>query len=558
MPKVVEATLNPDGTIELHGHLDPAKAPRRALLVILDEAPMASSGSTVDLRHDWLQAPGGGEREIALARSAQRASWSSMNQRPASAPSRYHVLRRLGRGGMGTTFLARDEMTGLPVCLKRLHEDVDRAVLVQEAEALRRLQHPGVVALRELSEFEGQTALVMDYVEGPTLTDYLDAHPARSARLVMTLALRIFEALAHAHAEDVLHCDLKPSNVIIDERNRLALQPRIVDFGLSVVKHQDADGNVTAVGRLAGTPLYMPPEQVEGEVLTPACDVYPVGQMFWEMITGRPAFEGVNVFSIIARKLNSAAGLSLDADVRGVPAEVGALIERCTRRDPAERPSASEAVAVLRAHCSSLPPGSQLAPVNMTLREGLRLPSMPAQPGAVALSTAHRLSGPPPGWSNSVGYVADASPHVRCEFSLTSSGINATALASPTIALSREFGDEGAFSTLMQRIPAEHLAGQRVRFQAAARVKAGRGWAGLWLRGDGDDGMLFFDNMKDRKLPQGREFQHAYIDIHAPEGLRWLLFGVLIAGEGRVEIQRPQLQVWREEQWHDLSLHRIH
>jgi serine/threonine protein kinase len=275
--------------------------------------------------------------------------------------ARYRIDRPLGQGGMGQTFVGTDIHSGQTVCIKRLRPGMRGALIVQEWHSLSRVDSRFVVRFLDRYEHRGSLHLVMEYVEGPTLADRLQT--ALSADEVTWLALALMRGVEAFHQHEVIHCDLKPQNVLI-EQETLARQgapawtPKIIDFGLAVLDMQDADGNITAEGRMAGTPAYMAPEQVRGWMLSPACDVYAVGLILWEALTGRRAFTG-DSHSIMAAKLNQTAGLRVEKTPPGVPVEVGELVARCTHPDPSGRPSASEAAELFQrcgpyASCQSL------------------------------------------------------------------------------------------------------------------------------------------------------------------------------------------------------------
>jgi hypothetical protein len=220
---------------------------------------------------------------------------------PAAAPGdlpeefgRYRIQRRLGRGGMGTVHLALDTELHRPVALKvpsagagGKPELIER--LLREARAAAALRHPNVCPVYDVGRINGVPYLTMAYIEGRTLQDVLDAgegpEPAESAALVRRLAL----ALQEAHALGLVHRDLKPSNIMIDR----AGEPVVMDFGL-VRRAGAADVQLTHSGVMLGTPSYMAPEQVNGDVeaMGPATDVYGLGVILYLLLTGEMPFLG--------------------------------------------------------------------------------------------------------------------------------------------------------------------------------------------------------------------------------------------------------------------------
>ncbi|HEU4389879.1 MAG TPA: WD40 repeat domain-containing serine/threonine-protein kinase [Blastocatellia bacterium] len=203
----------------------------------------------------------------------------------------YELLEEIARGGMGLVYKARQMSLNRIVALKMMRPgllasepEVQRFRV--EAEAAASLQHPRIVAIHEVGEYEGLCYFSMDYVEGKSLAEIVRDQPLparRAASYVKTIA----ETVDFAHQKGVLHRDLKPANVIIDSSD----QPRITDFGLA--RRIDGDSRLTETGAVLGTPSYMPPEQAAGrrESLGPVSDVYSLGAMLYELLTGRPPFQ---------------------------------------------------------------------------------------------------------------------------------------------------------------------------------------------------------------------------------------------------------------------------
>lgn len=250
----------------------------------------------------------------------------------------YELLDEIARGGMGVVYRARQVSLDRRVAVKMMRP----GLLASEAEIERfraeartaaSLQHPNIVAIHEVGEFEGLHYFSMDLVEGPSLAALVREKPlapAEAACHVRTLA----EAVEYAHSRGVLHRDLKPSNVLLDAAGR----PRITDFGLARPLGGDADGRA----KIVGTPAYMPPEQAAGEQeLGPASDVYSLGAILYELLTGLPPFRGGP--AEVVRQVKEEKPARPSVLNREVPWDLDAVCMRCLEKDPARRyPTAAE------------------------------------------------------------------------------------------------------------------------------------------------------------------------------------------------------------------------
>ena len=219
---------------------------------------------------------------------------------------RYRILGQLGRGGMGTVYKAEDPQLNRVVAVKIPRLDtpsLDRPQAVQrflrEARAAARIRHPHVCPIYDVGEEDGWPYVVMAFVEGPSLADRLLAGRFDDARAAAALAARAADALAAVHASGVVHRDLKPGNILLDAEAR----PILTDFGLAYPA--DDGARLTVSGALVGTPAYMAPEQAAGDQarIGPASDIYSLGVVLYQMLTGRLPFEG-STMSVLARLLS--------------------------------------------------------------------------------------------------------------------------------------------------------------------------------------------------------------------------------------------------------------
>jgi predicted Ser/Thr protein kinase len=207
---------------------------------------------------------------------------------------RYRILRPLGQGAMGTVYLAHDTQLDRPVALKVPQFAGDdgpevRQRFLSEARAAATIVHPNVCPVFDVGEINGTPYLTMAYLEGPSLAKLLQGPAPLPAWQAATLVHRLALALQAAHEKGIIHRDLKPSNVMINARG----EPVVLDFGLARRLRQDA-ARLTRIGQPLGTPAYMSPEQVAGAVgvMGPGCDIYSLGVILYQLLTGRLPFEG--------------------------------------------------------------------------------------------------------------------------------------------------------------------------------------------------------------------------------------------------------------------------
>jgi serine/threonine-protein kinase len=251
----------------------------------------------------------------------------------------YEILGELGRGGMGVVYKARQRSLNRPVALKMVlpgHLSGTEAALRfrAEAENAAGLEHEAVVPIYQVGEREGQPFFSMKYVEGGSLAsrvkDYL-ADPKATARLLEVVA----RAVHHAHARGILHRDLKPSNILLDGEGR----PLVSDFGLS--KRLQGGAELTASNAIVGTAPYMAPEQARAEKgLTTAIDVYALGAVLYELLTGQPPFRGPTPLDTLLQVLEREPAPPRQLNP-GAPRDLEAICLKCLEKDPADRyPSA--------------------------------------------------------------------------------------------------------------------------------------------------------------------------------------------------------------------------
>lgn len=219
----------------------------------------------------------------------------------------YQVLSELGRGGMGVVYKARHRKLNRDVALKMIlqgnhagSEALERFIV--EARAVAHLQHPGIVQIFDIGEHEQLPYFSLEFVDGSDLQKKLDRQP-QDPKYAAEIVAKLAEAMQYAHENGILHRDLKPPNVLLDSNG----EPKITDFGLAKQVDGEEASTGTTMGTIMGSPSYMPPEQARGEVssLTPRSDLYSLGAILYEMLTGRPPFLAQKPLETVMQVVNS-------------------------------------------------------------------------------------------------------------------------------------------------------------------------------------------------------------------------------------------------------------
>jgi serine/threonine protein kinase/tetratricopeptide (TPR) repeat protein len=319
----------------------------------------------------------------------------------------YQIVRQLGAGGMGVVWLAEDSRLHRKVALKTVKTaDADtsegRQRLLREARAAAALNHPHIATVHDVLDIDGQVIVVMEYVEGDTLAARMQRGP-----MVVTEAIEIgwqlADALAAAHAQGVIHRDLKPSNVVLGPDGRA----KVLDFGIARLVPAGADSSASVPGTigvgLVGTPGYAAPEQYLSRNVDGRADLYALGVMIYEMITGRRPFPGTDAVQLATAVLRDDAP-PLASSGRWVPPALETLVAKLLQRDPNKRPSSGDEVLVALSPVRDTE-SSPLARRTVLLRRRVPTSSIVAAAIAIAVVAAilwrvqwtavNRGSGPP-------------------------------------------------------------------------------------------------------------------------------------------------------------------
>jgi serine/threonine protein kinase len=261
---------------------------------------------------------------------------------------KYRLEERLGIGGMGTVYRARHLLIDRPVAVKVLNQrfvedEAARTRFRREARAAGRLQHSNAVTVTDFGEsHDGYVYLVMELLEGRTLREVLAKEAPLDPARAVSLMMQISAAVAAAHEAGIIHRDLKPANIFIVQRADVPAMVKVLDFGIAKLAadalEEDDHLTLTQVGAMIGTPRYMSPEQCDGAELTPAADVYSLGCILYEMLTGTVPFSGSTPLAI-AMKHTTESPRSLRDFVASIPPALEEIVLHTLEKRPQDRPA---------------------------------------------------------------------------------------------------------------------------------------------------------------------------------------------------------------------------
>src|SRR5262245_8978397 len=247
---------------------------------------------------------------------------------------KYHIIERIGRGGMGTVFKARDPVLDRMVALKVISSEGDvteelKQRFYREAQACAKLSHPNIVVVHDLGEDSGQLFIVMEFLDGQELK-YLIEQRRLSLEEKLSLMVQVCDGFHFAHQNNIIHRDIKPGNIFVLRNG----QVKILDFGIARIA-AGTDPGLTRTGLIMGTLRYMSPEQARGRV-DHRSDIFSIGAVFYELLGGRPVFDSPDPMEIL-EKMRSEQPVPLAELDPTIPPELASLVERAIRKDPAQR-----------------------------------------------------------------------------------------------------------------------------------------------------------------------------------------------------------------------------
>jgi tRNA A-37 threonylcarbamoyl transferase component Bud32 len=275
-----------------------------------------------------------------LPQSVQKATpMAPLSNIPPQTLGRYQLQRELGRGAMGVVFLGYDPKIARQVAIKTLQcEQLDQKELLDlkgrffsEAEAVGRLRHPNIVTIYDAGEDRNLAYIAMDYVAGNSLAAYTNKENLLDVDMVYWIVAQVADALDYAHEQGIVHRDIKPNNILFDERKH---EVKVADFGIARI--MDAATARTRIGDILGSPLYMAPEQLKGEMVSGCTDIFSLGVTFYQLLTGELPFQGDNIASLSIQILKTKFR-PMDKVRSDLPDSANKIINKALQNNPSNR-----------------------------------------------------------------------------------------------------------------------------------------------------------------------------------------------------------------------------
>jgi len=329
---------------------------------------------------------------------------------------RYRILAKLGEGGMGAVYKAEQISLKRQCAVKVLRPEVAGSQMLlrrfnAEAELVAKLSHPNIVGIYDFGQdTDGSLFIAMEFIEGKSLRDVIHHEAPLPLRRSLVIASQICASLVEAHAQGIVHRDLKPDNVMLQERGRQKDVVRVLDFGIAKLRDENRQSQLamTQAGDMLGTPQYMSPEQIRGEHIDGRTDVYALGGLLYEMVTGRLPFEAPTVMALLSKHLlEQIVPPSQRRPDLHLPHAIDSLILGAMAKDVNQRPATMEQFGEqIQQVLAQLPyePG-YTAPATAQQPAMTRPQAVPTPPaaysaaggGAVVQSGGFVPPGPPPG-----------------------------------------------------------------------------------------------------------------------------------------------------------------
>ena len=287
---------------------------------------------------DYMATPSQGGQQVLAAPEQVNLAEAGSGLPSGTLLGRFQVTKVLGKGAMGVVYLGQDTSTRRPVALKTMALDAEfeganlldaRDRFFREAETASRLKHPNIVTIEQSGEDRGLAYIAMEFIEGQDLTAHCRVGHLLALPLVLSIVARVAEALAYAHSQQVVHRDIKPANVMYDIQNDML---KVTDFGIARL----TDANKTRTGLVLGTPSFMSPEQLAGKKVDGRSDLYSLGVMLFQMLTGSLPFRG-NSLAVLMHKITHERAPDLRGVLQGAPPELAELVARALEKDPQTR-----------------------------------------------------------------------------------------------------------------------------------------------------------------------------------------------------------------------------
>lgn len=316
---------------------------------------------------------------------------STLSSTPLKTLDRFEIIEELGQGSQGVVYLARDPQLERNVAIKTFHDSRDfkaaQLQLLKEARSISRLQHPNILTLFETNKSDSQTYLVFEYVDGASLKKFLEFKGKLSEELALEIIIPILDAIDYAHERGIIHRDLTPSNIIINNNNK----PKLMDFGIA-----DVLGRQTSGDAISGSLHYLSPEQCENKPPLPSSDIFTLGLVLAEILTGKQVITADNQFAIINQIINEPIVIA-----ESITPAIREVILKAINKDPNERyETANEMKQVLQTYLNTIKPEiagidhddkeSTLQFLLRRMRHKKDFPAMPQQISEIASSTNDR------------------------------------------------------------------------------------------------------------------------------------------------------------------------